>query len=88
VLIAEAAASYNGGGSTSIVDQVVGTGGLLLTVPNYAAAADPLNNYVNDLVGAICAQSCDINDVTLDCDEDGILNPVDAHPNAAIALDD
>ena len=88
VLIAEAATSYTGGNSASIIDDVVGPGGLLITVPTYAEAADPLNGYIDSLINAICNQSCDINDVTLDCDQDGLLNNVDPNPNAPLAVDD
>ncbi len=51
VLIAEAADAYlnNTSGATAIVDAVASTEGLILTVPTYADAADPVEGYIDQV---------------------------------------
>lgn len=56
VLIAEAADAYtnNTSGATAVVDSVAGAEGLILTVPTYADAADPVMGYVDQVTESIC----------------------------------
>ena len=55
ILIDEAATAYNSGGfSKFIIDNVVGDNGRVITVPNYADAADSTLGYVNTVSQAIC----------------------------------
>ncbi|MEO1800338.1 MAG: GEVED domain-containing protein [Cyanobacteria bacterium J06629_2] len=55
ILIDEAAAAYNSPGfARFIIDDVVGANGRVITVPNYADAADSTLGYVNAVSQAIC----------------------------------
>lgn len=86
LVITEAAyTSYYNGQSTSVVDQVVWTGWLLIAVPTYAEASDPAKAHIENLTEAICIMACDINDGTRDCDSDGVLNASDPNPIVAYA---
>ncbi|MEM8721275.1 MAG: GEVED domain-containing protein [Cyanobacteria bacterium P01_G01_bin.39] len=55
IVIEEAAAAYNAGGTArTTIDAVAGTDGLVLVVPTYQEAADPVNGYIDQVTNAVC----------------------------------
>lgn len=48
-----------------------------MIAPTYSAAADPTENYVDSLIGAICDQACNENDPNADSDDDGINDVIE-----------
>jgi|GEM_PF-3523658 len=55
ILIDEAATSYNtNSDSRFIINRVVGSNGRVITVPNYAQAADSTQSYIEEVSQAIC----------------------------------
>ncbi|MEO1691069.1 MAG: GEVED domain-containing protein, partial [Cyanobacteria bacterium J06631_6] len=61
VLIDEAKAAYDAGGNSKfVVDRVAGRSGRIVTVPNYADAANPTLNYIQQVSQAICDLSVPI----------------------------
>ena len=55
VLIDDAATAYAGGGNSRfVINRVAGSTGKIITVPNYADAANPAFDYIQDISQAIC----------------------------------